>query len=190
MHSKLYFTHDQFIFFFATLFLFDSFFWYVASQHVHEKKDERACIIFSILTTCTGIIDLLPIVLYRYNGWFLMGCFTGGLFISLPAGISKRNIRSGYWKPLNEGYAKHHDYPELLIISIAMLISVTKMGHNFFVGVSGIFWMIASAIAFQRCFDPVTASLVARLPKIRKKVLWATRILIIIALLTKLLYMI
>jgi len=72
--------------------------------------------------------------------------------------------------------------PEVIVLAIAWLISVSHHGWGVFTGLSLVYWNVAGAVSCVRMFDLVAAVGIGSTPISRLIAIWFGRIALVLAI--------
>jgi hypothetical protein len=113
-------------------------------------------------------------------------------WVLILASILRYFIWSENWQPVRRIISNlgdtgiRYDVPEVIILAILWLISLSSLGKGVFVGASLIFWNIAGGVSSIRMFDLPAAVGIGATPIARLVFLWLARISLIVAIMLKL----
>jgi hypothetical protein len=173
----------------ATIWLTDGIGWLLVSRHATNPS---RFVRVGIAASAAGVLWLIAGCLFKYVAWEISYTMLAVSWVLILASILRYFIWSENWQPVRRIISNlgdtgiRYDVPEVIILAILWLISLSSLGKGVFVGASLIFWNIAGGVSSIRMFDLPAAVGIGATPIARLVFLWLARISLIVAIMLKL----
>lgn len=173
----------------ATIWLADGIGWLLVSRHATNPFRFAGV---GIAASAAGALWLIAGCLFRYVSWEISYTMLALSWVLILAGILRYFVWSENWQPIRRIISDigdagiHYDVPEVIILAIVWLISLSSLGKGLFVGSSLIFWNIVGGVSSVRMFDLPAAAGIGATPMARSVFLWLARISLAVAIILKL----
>ncbi len=174
-----------------TMWLTDGFGWLLASRY---SDTPRRFTVVGIAALLGGLLWLAAaLVQYIAPKMWEVICTLLALSCGLLlAGILRYCVWSENWKPVLHIISRigesriRYDMPEVVLLAIAWLVTLSSVGHGLFVGLPARLWDIGGTISMVRMFDFPAAVGIGSAPVARLVFLWLARTAVITAVLLRL----